>query len=843
MEQNSAKLLQAGVSITSRTRPIRIAYIIGESENSKEILDSIFAECYSRWGGRRSLIIPLVENEIDSSYFKWLEWFDPDMVYCYSELNQSILDLIDSKILPIWLLKHPFSPDERANWSKPKFPIEFVSSLSNLPLYSNHSLFNPQDDNKYLIDQLPNWEDDGFIGDNFGAWLSSFGNFPPRTEGLAIPLTIANEDIPQYQYEKKLVTSEAQLLEVMSKSKGTLSLSLLSSKSPYTPTPDHHSIGDSLNLVIGEDFKDRITFWNNRLLLPDWQDNLLSALRVSQRKFDDTSFTKAFADFLNLWNHMAPSNMSGQGFITMRSSSISIDQLEGIKQKLITQGIYNGAGITAEILQPQFPNQSNYAHRAYILNEFPERHRCLETPTQIKPNEPYQYSFITQRDKRFSVGYWANDFKIERHNNLSRFSNISDWWKLPKRKDLISCFGPETTGKVSLEGYLTLIPQVDNPVFIPAMPPNFFIRLKLPDDTEIFTSLFNQLKFHLSEDTRFNESPTLLYKTIEYSRPGKILNGVLEQFSSLASSFEYLTNGFWYKVFCSLGADNKPNEEETDKYKRTLKKRFRIAEGENLNIENEDDWKKLINVLYNTSRDIRLPKGYKSFSDLILFGKDRIEASNDKEKKIMISSSLKRLVNLSIFHQGKLWVCDTCSHRNWTSIENVKTFQDCEICNSSFQAEVNFDWDFYLNEFFSDALRNHGILPVIWALGKLQKSARECFFYISSIELNPKYRGEDGFEDSGSELDFACIIDGKFHIGEVKKSIGYFKDNVIEKLITQANEIKPDVVVLACLEKNEAALQEKAQRVQEACRGNIQSVISLVPSSEDFDEKPNCLPF
>ena len=133
MEQNSAKLLQAGVSITSRTRPIRIAYIIGESENSKEILDSIFAECYSRWGGRRSLIIPLVENEIDSSYFKWLEWFDPDMVYCYSELNQSILDLIDSKILPIWLLKHPFSPDERANWSKPKFPIEFHLVQTALP--------------------------------------------------------------------------------------------------------------------------------------------------------------------------------------------------------------------------------------------------------------------------------------------------------------------------------------------------------------------------------------------------------------------------------------------------------------------------------------------------------------------------------------------------------------------------------------------------------------------------------------------------------------------------------------------------------------------------------------
>ncbi len=96
MAQSFSKL-----NIRGTARPIRVAYLVTLEECPNELLDEIFDEAYSRWGGRRTLVVPSTETGIDPRYTQWLKLFDPDRQYYLSDrrLDPSIQALCDSQIL------------------------------------------------------------------------------------------------------------------------------------------------------------------------------------------------------------------------------------------------------------------------------------------------------------------------------------------------------------------------------------------------------------------------------------------------------------------------------------------------------------------------------------------------------------------------------------------------------------------------------------------------------------------------------------------------------------------------------------------------------------------------
>ena len=47
-----------------RPRPIRVAFLVQGGAHEQLVLDGIFADCYYRWGGRFSLIVPCIESDI-----------------------------------------------------------------------------------------------------------------------------------------------------------------------------------------------------------------------------------------------------------------------------------------------------------------------------------------------------------------------------------------------------------------------------------------------------------------------------------------------------------------------------------------------------------------------------------------------------------------------------------------------------------------------------------------------------------------------------------------------------------------------------------------------------------
>ena len=62
-----------------RSRPVRVAFLVEEHADYAAMLDAIFADCHSRWGGRFNLVIPCENSEPIFGYEKWLYAYDPDV--------------------------------------------------------------------------------------------------------------------------------------------------------------------------------------------------------------------------------------------------------------------------------------------------------------------------------------------------------------------------------------------------------------------------------------------------------------------------------------------------------------------------------------------------------------------------------------------------------------------------------------------------------------------------------------------------------------------------------------------------------------------------------------------
>src|ERR1700742_758285 len=89
-----------------RARPIRVAYLVTDSEHSHFVLDGIFAESVARWGGRYSLICPCQDGYPIAAYIPWLRKFDPDIIYSFIDLNEYNLRRLREGFGPAYLVRH-----------------------------------------------------------------------------------------------------------------------------------------------------------------------------------------------------------------------------------------------------------------------------------------------------------------------------------------------------------------------------------------------------------------------------------------------------------------------------------------------------------------------------------------------------------------------------------------------------------------------------------------------------------------------------------------------------------------------------------------------------------------
>src|SRR3990172_5810374 len=108
-------------TVFAKARPIRIAFLLRETEGFDVVLDGLASWSSKFWGGRQSAVA-VIDNDEALSADAWQELirFDPDQVYSFTRLPDELLAKLDDELLP-WSIKESRSARElREAGEKPK---------------------------------------------------------------------------------------------------------------------------------------------------------------------------------------------------------------------------------------------------------------------------------------------------------------------------------------------------------------------------------------------------------------------------------------------------------------------------------------------------------------------------------------------------------------------------------------------------------------------------------------------------------------------------------------------------------------------------------------------------
>jgi hypothetical protein len=162
----------------------------------------------------------------------------------------------------------------------------------------------------------------------------------------------------------------------------------------------------------------------------------------------------------------------------------------------------------------------------------------------------------------------------------------------------------------------------------------------------------------------------------------------------------------------------------------------------------------------------------------------------------------------------------------------------CQICKQTEAAPVSGDWHFRANSFVVEAYREQGVEAVIWTLWRLWDAARQSFYFAPSMwlwESYPKAR-EDGPD---IEVDALAVVDGRLYLCEAKSSSG-LDNKQIEQLVSAATRIRPDTLLITCMDEMTAALRSSAEALQKRLGAEIR--VEVMELQADSLKRNSILP-
>lgn len=519
--------LDKSVSIEATNRPIKIAYLIPYEETSDNhlIIDAVFYESYTRWSGARTLIIPTQTKDfLYKAHENWLEFYDPDFVYSFVDIDQQLIEKIDTLCSPIAFIRHKnrgdstvtgwrdYIPDLRIYCN----PISSVSTIHSPYAGFRRAFGVKQNSNITVVTQYGD-AGDSFLQDNFGtAFDLDSTTYPVPSLYDTLCLAPTGLDERMIVGTKKVHTITEILSHIAAKKALPISkFAMAHSKS--IPSVEHSSWSRSFNLFIGETCNDRIHFWNARHFSPDYIDTQ-GALIVGKSHFDDLEFIKQLGQYLNKLNFLG--QQYGSPRVEIRSFSHSYEELSPIREKLAKQ-TFNTIFLEKKIFnKPVTPDTDDFKN-FHVRQPDLKIHKVHENINKIQATEPEHLLYTPPRFRGLNKGQWIVELEIERHNNLSRFSNVIDTWLLPRRKSVVEAFS-SNLGKITNTHYLALIPSTEGfPFSSDKIKNDYMYDLRLPGDEAVFRYLTLPARPYPDDDLRSKLSQQT-YEDIAVSDKGKI---------------------------------------------------------------------------------------------------------------------------------------------------------------------------------------------------------------------------------------------------------------------------------------------------------------------------------
>ena len=848
--------------VLSRARPIRIAFLVELEEASHPILDAVFEAAFGIWGGRFSLIVPCENGVPLPAFLPWLASFDADLIYAYVDLDPEQQVAFHETYYPSALQRHAGHRVEMHPSFAPQLSLSPLSVGTLLPLAGAPGWIDGRRGAR-ILGAMGTIVKDRFLHDSFGFATTPLRNQIRGTlsDSASVVVAIAEGEIlPRQTWvhgaETTLPDANA-ILSAMADDKRLLGVARLSAM--QAPRLDTYSPdwSRSFNIVVGDTVADRILYWNARALMSPYNDSYDVDLHVPPERFEDETFLTALRRFLNERNYL---NGDGNGPPRATLRSISLDQkaLSDLKMTLASKAcwtMFDERHIAS--IDTCVPDQDSLARANFMVGDHGLRHQGWQESyaagddIRLTAPEPEHLRHIPSALASPASGQWAVDLDMERTVDHSPYDNLRHRWQLPRRlrttRSFLLPYRPGGAGngsllrpRVSTGGLLTVFAAAGASLPKIAVP---------TDETAIGTALMHGRDWDpFVRPPGYGLLPQLCVQATR-SGAGRQFWGVYQLFGGINAAKGVLLHEFWRNQLDAYGATGGRVGERLERIALQLKKRVL---GTEVDLTMPDNLTRLSNIVLQqvdeeagSQKSISWSRFERDFATLLA----RFDEANPPEPSIpdlreeeqryrqeSLRRSVQALCQREILHQGYEHKCRKCLHRGWIGIATLGSVVTCEICGDQQPAPVDRPWDFRLNGFLHDALQRHGIGPLFWVLGRLQRHKRGSFWFEGPMDI---YFDEESLEARrpATDVDLTIVDEGVVKMCEVKQSARQFREP--GKMATNLARLRPDVAIIAVMEPETQAIRDNFARFSEALRGTgVKPELMTLDPEEDITTGP-----
>lgn len=808
----------------SLARPLRVAYMVDAKKTPPELLDAIFAECYGRWGGRWSLIVPCDGGKPKTDYLPWLEKWDPDLIYSYVPLSFDDQAFLHESLYPSSIVIHEiYDEDSDRKWH-PNLKCTAVSSLTVLPwIAARPNAFDRG--SAELLDVY--WSEP-----HPARWIRDSFGLPRISEGTTAIVEAASSCIPANTLisqenldNKTLVKSNSAKYAVgqsdwlmrFANNRSAISLADAASFISQRLNISHAHNRRALSLVVGDSFDDRLMFWNsfhyNGINWPG-----IYSLRVDPLEFEqEENLELLSALVLNRNRHWD----QGRHSTAVRSCSIDAEQLAEYADKLkasmkfhyVRSEPIESADHTIPDLEPKFFGGGYFHEWTHQIERPVETVRFIGDLVHCAKPVPPQFQEISQVPLPLRSGAWMLDIQLDRSANYSQYSNVDHWWALPRRLRLAYSFIER--GSVSTrpdDSFLRLLPRVSSSgkLSVASSLSGNVPQLRIPRDDDLLRHALIQphdwIGHNALQEQAQISSIWTGYADTETSDKGRYLVGTMNLLGGLENAFDILLEPFWQTLFGKLGTDNGQHRDAVvEKLLGKLKKKeqfkkfpISLEDEEALRLFLDDSWAG-IRTTDRSTQSLSFSKIMELWLNTQKEDLSHLDEEENQEwhkwERVSFINKLESLSEKQVLHQGHEWQCLRCLNRNWLAISNLSRTWHCEVCGYAKPADIEKEWRFRLNGFLKTALTDHGMLATIWCLRTLRDRSDSGFYFLPSTNLYTE-RQMSKRGSTTAEFDLLAVVDGETYLCEIKSSARISKKE-LAAFATVANNVRPDKALLA----------------------------------------------